>query len=481
MVYGRVRSLDPDKRSCPARLRARCAAACAAGRSRLRAERGSALIEVLVGCVVLAVATAGILNGIDGAQGVAAKNKARSVQATLAQQDIERMRSMPVSSLDNFTQTRTLNVAGADYTVVSRTDWVSDKAGVVNCSNTAAKAEYLKLTSTVTSAATAAKTVTETGLLTPAVGALSTATGSATVQLTDRNGVPVPSGVTVNLTGASSQTATTNSLGCAVFGYIPVGSYDISIPGYVEMESSSPATSTMQVYTGRATFTTMQVDRSASLRANFVQPATGTRTASTVIWDRITVKNANLIGGQKTFIKTTGKATSVDASDLYPFLDGVGVYAGDCAANDPSLYVPTYFNPSATRGWTALNPGDALRAVNVEMPTLRVTVRRTANSTPTFQSSKIMLTPLDTGCTVTATLSAGPFTGVASRVMDTAAPFGRYTLCVSNRATSTDSTTARKITSTQDLRTPVPGTPNRAITVTTGTTNTGTATAGDCF
>ena len=480
MVYGRVRSMDPDKRPCPARLRARCAAAYAAGRSRLRAERGSALIEVLVGCVVLAVATAGILNGIDGAQSVGAKNKARSVQATLAQQDIERMRSMPVASLDNFTQTRTLNVAGADYTVVSRTDWVSDKAGVVNCSNTGAKAEYLKLTSTVTSAATGAKTVTETGLLTPAVGALSTTTGSATVQLTDRNGLAVPSGVPVNLTGASSQSATTNSLGCAVFGFIPVGSYNITIPGYVTMASSSPATSTMQVYTGRATFTPMQVERSASLRANFVQPSGGNMTASQVIWDRITVKNTNLIGGEKTFTRAS-KATSVDATDLYPFLDGVGVYAGDCAANDPSLYSTNYFNPSATRGWTALNPGDALRAVNVEMPMLRVTVRRTSLSTPTFVSSKVMLTPLDTGCTVTATQSAGPFTGVASRVMDIAAPFGRYTLCASNRTNATDSTTARRITTTVDLRTPVPGTPNRATALTTGTTNTGTATAGDCF
>ena len=355
MVYGRVRSMDPDKRPCPARLRARCAAAYAAGRSRLRAERGSALIEVLVGCVVLAVATAGILNGIDGAQSVGAKNKARSVQATLAQQDIERMRSMPVASLDNFTQTRTLNVAGADYTVVSRTDWVSDKAGVVNCSNTGAKAEYLKLTSTVTSAATGAKTVTETGLLTPAVGALSTTTGSATVQLTDRNGSAVPSGVPVTLTGASSQSATTNSLGCAVFGFIPVGSYNITIPGYVTMASSSPATSTMQVYTGRATFTPMQVERPASLRANFVQPATGTSTAS-MVWDRITVKNTNLVGGEKTFTRGS-RATSVDATELYPFLDGVGVFAGTCDANDPSLYVPTYFNPSATRGWTALSPG----------------------------------------------------------------------------------------------------------------------------
>jgi Tfp pilus assembly protein PilV len=487
-----VRSSDPDKRSCPARLRARCAAAYAAGRSRLRAERGSALIEVLVGCVVLAVATAGILNGIDGAQGVAAKNKARSVQATLAQQDIERMRSMPVSSLDNFTQTRTLNVAGADYTVVSRTDWVSDKAGVVNCSNTSAKAEYLKLTSTVTSAATGAKTVTETGLLTPAAGALSTSTGSATVQLTGRNGLPVPSGVTVNLTGASSQTATTNSLGCAVFGFIPVGSYNITIPGRVAMESISPATSTMQVYTGRATFTALQVDIPATLRAIFVPPVGQTITTS-MVWDTITVKNANLIGGKKTFTNTAGRSTSVDAPNLYPFLDGVGVYAGNCAANDPSLYSTNYFNPSATRGWTALLPGDALRSVNVEMPTLRVTVNRqavtpsaagaTTAQVPSWTRTQLMVTQNDgTGCnSVIHTLTNTRTASTTAVLFPIAQPFGHYTVCASTRGQTNTSTSGtaivdRKITTTVNLTSPIPATPNRAITMTTTA-----ATSGVCF
>lgn len=448
---------------------------------------------MLVGCVVLAIATAGILNGIDGAQSVGAKNKARSVQATLAQQDIERMRSMPVTTLDNFTQTRTLNVAGADYTVVSRTDWVSDKAGVVNCSNTAAKADYLKLTSTVTSSATGAKTVTETGLLTPAVGALSTTTGSATVQLTDRNGVPVPSGVPVNLTGASSQSATTNALGCAVFGYIPVGSYNITIPGYVTMASSAPATSTMQVYTGRATYTPLQVDRPARVRANFVQPATGTSTAP-MVWDTITVKNANLVGGKKTFTNTAGRSTSVDAPDLYPFLDGVGVYAGNCDANDPSLYSTNYFNPSATRGWTALLPGDALRAVNVEMPTLRVTVSRqavtpsaagpTTAQVPSWTRTQLMVTQNDgTGCnavihTLTNTKGTANTTAVQFNV---AQPFGHYTLCASTQGQTNTSSTGgtivdRKITTTANLTSPIPGTPNRAITMTTTA-----ATSGVCF
>jgi type II secretory pathway pseudopilin PulG len=139
------------------------------------------LVEVMVGAIVLAIAATAILSGIDGAQGVGARNKARSVQATLAQQDIERMRSLPLTVLDGLSQTQTINVAGVDYTVVSSTAWISDAAGAVNCSSTSAKADYLKLTSSVSSAATGSKTVTETGLLTPPATQANAATGTATV------------------------------------------------------------------------------------------------------------------------------------------------------------------------------------------------------------------------------------------------------------------------------------------------------------
>jgi hypothetical protein len=328
--------------------------------------------------------------------------------------------------------------------------------------------------------------VTETGLLTPAVGALSTASGSATVQLTNRDGLPL-SGVAVNLTGASTQSATTNSLGCAVFGYIPVGSYNITIPGHVAMESSSPATSTMQVYTGRATFTPLQVSLPATVRANFVPPSGQTITTS-MVWDSITVKNGNLVGGEKIFTRAS-RATSVDATDLYPFLDGVGVFAGTCDANDPSLYVPTYFNPSATRGWTALTAG-TLSAVNVEMPTLRVTVNRQAVSppttpaVPTWTRTQLMVTQNDgTGCNsvihqLTNTKASANTTAVQFPI---AQPFGHYTICASTRGRTNQSSTGtaivdRRITTTVNLTSPIPSTPNRAITMTTTA-----ATSGVCF
>jgi Tfp pilus assembly protein PilV len=480
--------MDPDKRSFRARLRARHAAACAAVRARLHSERGSVLVEVLIGSVVVAIATVGILNGLDGAQQAGAANKARSVKSTLAQQDIERLRSIPITALSNLNQTRPVTVAGVTYTVVSTTQWVSDKNGVVNCSDTNAQAEYLKLTSTVTSPGTTSKPVVETGLLTPTVGQLSNTSGSATVKLVDRAGAPL-AGVSVALTGPSSQSATTNSLGCAVFGYIPSGTYTATVNNYVEMDSALPANEPLVVYPGRASFGQMLVDRPALLRATFVPPLNQTFT-TTMTWDRITVKNANLVGASKLFVRTGGASTSVDAANLFPFTDGVGVYAGDCPANDPSLYSASYFNTTATRGYTILNPGDNPRSMNVEMPTLRVTVTRAVAGTgvPTWTTTKLKVTENDaaaasSGCTdviYTLTNSKGATPNNTPVQFNFSAPFGHYTLCASTQGrTSTSNATIvdQKAPSASVDLTTVPPTKDRVQP----TMTTSSASAGACF
>ncbi len=148
----------------------------------------------------------------------------------------------------------------------------------------------------------------------------------------------------------------------------------------------------------------MQVDVPAKVRASFTQPVGQTFTTS-MLWDQITVKNGNLlgVGGTKIFTSTTGRNATVDGAGLYPYLDGVGVYAGSCAANDPEAYKANYFVPGAPRGWTALNPGDNPRTVSVEMPTLRVHVTREPVGTPTatvpsWFRTQLRVTSLDTGC-----------------------------------------------------------------------------------
>jgi Tfp pilus assembly protein PilV len=500
---------DPDKRSCRARLQARLAAAHAAGRARLRAERGSVLVEVMVGAVVLAIATLAILNGIDGAESAGAKNKARSVQASIAQQYIERMRSMPLSELNGLRRgPDTVNVAGVDYSVVWRTDWVSDKLGVINCNSTSAQAEYLKLTSTVTSPITGSKPQTQTGLLTPGTGQLSNTNGTATVQLSDRDG-NAAAGVGVGLSGASTQSATTNALGCAVFGYIPAGSYTITVNGRVTIDSE-PATDAITVYAGRASYNAMQVAIPAKVRASFTQPVGQTFTTS-MLWDQITVKNGNLlgVGGTKIFTSTTGRNATVDGAGLYPYLDGVGVYAGSCAANDPEAYKANYFVPGAPRGYTALNPGDNPRTVSVEMPTLRVLVTREPVGTPTatvpsWFRTQLRVTSLDTGC-VSPLYEVQPTdraTNLNTPVQfDLALPFGKYRICAATRGRTSGTTgTATPAATTIDRRytttttagtspvnpadqalTTVPAPANKQITITTPGTATTANPASLCY
>ncbi len=60
----------------------------------------------MIGALILAISTVAVLNGLDGAQKTGRVNKERSVSATLAQQDIERLRSYPITALSNFSQTR---------------------------------------------------------------------------------------------------------------------------------------------------------------------------------------------------------------------------------------------------------------------------------------------------------------------------------------------------------------------------------------
>jgi hypothetical protein len=452
----------------------------------------------MVGAVVLAIASMAILNGIDGAQSAGAKNKARSVQATLAQQDIERMRAIPITTLSNYRATRTVAVAGVNYTVASRTDWVRDASGTVGCTSDTTQAQYLKLSSTVTSPSTVQRPVEETGLLTPGPGQLSATAGTGTVRIIGRDGQPI-SGITVTLSGPGSFADSTDDLGCAVFGYIPAGTYSAQVAGYVTPDSDVPARKDLVVYAGQASLAQLQIARPASLRATFAAPTGNTLIpAANIIWDTITVANAGLPNGRKVFTRTAGAFTSVDASDLFPFTSAVGVYAGSCTDNDPSTYIANYYQPGG-RGYLALQPGDVFAPVTVEMATMQVNVTRqpvsppTTPAVPSFTSAQVKLIPFNSGCpgyqftaTFAARTTAWPF--------NIAVPFGRYHVCgsITGRTSGTSGTTgqtpvSRRYTTTASATTnptnqadpsfsPVtpPNRQNRTITIITPTASSGT-------
>jgi Tfp pilus assembly protein PilV len=423
--------------------------------NRLRAESGSIMVEVLVGTVLLALTTAAVLDGLDGAQKTGLENRNRSAAATLAQQDIERMRSMPPSVLANLDQTRTVTVGGVPYTVLSQTEWVRDASGLVSCTTEETEAEYIRLSATVTAPASPDRPVTETSLLTPPVGSFDEDTGTAAVKLTDRDGEPWEN-VNVDLAGSSSLSATTNDVGCAIFAFIAAGDWEASVDGdLVTWNGESPPESEVTVAAGKTSLTEIQIDDPGSLRANFVTPG-----GASTMWNAISVANAKLPNGYKSF-QVGAMATSKDATSLFPFHDGYGVFAGTCEANNPALWDSDYFETSG-RGFVVLDPGDLLKSVNVLVPELTVKVTRSTGpgggggSNASFTHGRIYIEQMDSaydcgGVVYNSGEVATPagFASPYEQQFTVPLPFGRYRVCAFTKTSSTGTSTwRRRISST---------------------------------
>lgn len=396
-------------------------------RPLLREERGSLLVEVMVGCLVLGITTVAVLDGLDGAQATGRANKDRTEYATLAQQDIERLRSMPITALANLDQTRTVTVGAVNYTVRSEADWVRDASGVVSCTDDNAQAEYLRLRSTVSSPASADQPVTETTLLTPAPGAFSATAGTAAVRLTDRDGNPLE-GVTVAMTGPSSISSITNELGCAIFAFIPQGNYTAQVTTGVSWTNATPATATVTVNAGRTSLAQIEIDQAASIRAFFQTPG-GTRASAA--WNAMTMAHAKLPSpGSKTYpqVASSTRVTAIDATTLFPHRDAYGVYAGKCLENNPAFWDPDYFVPGGP-GYVALGPGDNLVAVDVVMPTLAITVTKSSTRPATVTARQIDDADPGAVCNELFAWPTAP-SGATTVTFQLQLPFGKYRICV---------------------------------------------------
>jgi type II secretory pathway pseudopilin PulG len=394
--------------------------------SCLSSQQGSLLVEVMVGALVLGITTMAVLSGLDGAQDTGARNKARSEYSALAQQDIERMRSKPITSLSNYSETRLVRVGTVNYTVTSETEWVRDASGVVSCTDDNSQAEYMKVSSSVTSPNDTQRTPTkETTLLTPAPGAFSATSGTAAVLLTDRDGDPI-SGATVSLAGPGSFSEATNSLGCAIFGYIPSGGYTAQVSAGVTWASEVPATAPVTVNPGRTTLSQIEIDSPASLRARFETPS-----GAATQWSRLTVGHAKLPAGRKIFPSATATAlqSSIDAVNLFPHNDAYGVYAGSCLRNNPAYWRSNYYQPGGN-GFIELDPADNLKSVDVTLPTLRVnfTKRNLGGSRYMVQVKQVD----GTGCTENYqhTVPAAIAQNDTNETLTVPLPFGRCKVCI---------------------------------------------------
>ena len=128
------------------------------------------MVEVLMGMLLLALATFAVINGLEGAQATGKRTRQRSVAAALAQQDIERLRAYPITSLvelhaDAHREHRRREL----HRRARRPSGSGTPPTRLNCTDQTGEADYLKISSTVKSPAQR-NPVKEVSLLTPAAG-----------------------------------------------------------------------------------------------------------------------------------------------------------------------------------------------------------------------------------------------------------------------------------------------------------------------
>jgi type II secretory pathway pseudopilin PulG len=406
-----------------------------------RPERGSMLIEVMIGALVLAITTTAVLNGLDGAQKTGGRNKARSVAAALAEQDQERMRALPVADLLPLVSTpytRPVAVKGVDYTVTSSASYATDAGSAsTGCSATAKTQTNLRILSSVTSPLTRG-TVDLVGLVTPpASSGFGSGQGRLIVKVFDRDDVGV-AGATVALSGTASFSEETNASGCAIFPFAPAGNYtaDISKFGLVSWEGTSsvtPAPTLTSTAGQTTTYGQYYLDQPVTILAEF-DTKVGSAAAVAAKSQYVVVNNPKLAAQRKVF-SAASALLQVPAASLFPFLDGYGLYAGQCTnalSNNPGGALPN----------TTLAPGVLPTATNPDLrvPSINIRVIRDDGAvmpvavppTAAIPATTVFIKTAD-GCATTyppQTIVNNPSTGGGlASLPEPGFPYGTYKLC----------------------------------------------------
>ncbi len=391
------------------------------------AQAGFGLVEAIVAAALLLVLGLVLYTSFSAASNTTGRTRDRALAASIATQDQERMRAMPMAVVSNLRETRTQTAGAIAYTVTSRADWVTDSSGTVSCTSTDRSASYLRISTSVTSAALAGRPpVRVESLLAPPNGSFGTNRGSLAIQVVDRDGAG-HSGISVSLTGPASFTETANEFGCVLFGHLPVGNYTASFPnpGCIGPTGDPTSSAPVGVVGETTTVHQFECDGPGRIDASFdterfnlftlvpLQILSWTQQPAQA--ERISVAHSGLPApGTRIFGNGTA-SDQINATSLYPFSSPYAVYSGDCVGADPA----TYGQPRTT---VQVNPGGTY-AATVREPALNLLVTRLG--VPVV-GGRVRVTAKGSGCSGTRTLT----TNSLGRLTEPGMPYGVYDVCV---------------------------------------------------
>jgi hypothetical protein len=154
------------------------------------------LVETLISAAILIVVLFAVLGSLDAASHTAAINRSRTVAASLAEQELERLRSLPAATLASFNEpAKERTIGNTKYLVASNVEWVHDASGTpASCDSDGEQADYIRITSTVTSNVVGkrVKPVQMNSLIAPRVGSFGANQGTLAVQVRNELDAPVP-------------------------------------------------------------------------------------------------------------------------------------------------------------------------------------------------------------------------------------------------------------------------------------------------
>jgi len=304
-------------------------------------QAGFALPELLVSAIVLTLIAAGTITALTAINSASAQERLRGQAQALAQADQARVRSMKISDLsNNFTQARDVTQGtNQQFTVTSTTQFVTESSGTTSCTENTASADYIKVRSSVTwpTIGTRPPVVLES-IIAPPTGSTAVTRGALQVSITNAAGAP-RANVPVSGTGPQAFNGSTSTNGCIIFSNLPVGTYSVtpSLAGMVDPNGLAPAAQTVDVI-GQSTKTlALQYDTPGLVTATF--RVKGYPPTSTVVTNQQATGIMLFNTGMQTerlFGAGAMATTQQTTMTLFPFTSPYAVYAGRCAANNPT-------------------------------------------------------------------------------------------------------------------------------------------------
>lgn len=405
-------------------------------------EAGMALIEILVSALLLLVVAAGVFTAFDVGTRATAQERNRARANSLAEADLERMRSMRIADLATLNETRNVTLDGIVFTVTSTSQFVNEPATTSTCATGTGSRDYLRITSSVTWPGIGSRPpVTASSIVSPPSGSVVPNSGSLLVSVFDSRAAGL-AGVTLSGTGPGSFSGTTNSAGCVLWRNLPAGNYTMTVggtaAGKVDPDGDPPNTptaETVSVVAGGTNTKTLEFDTPGALAVSFVtEPyGNGNPIGSSADAIRVFATGSNLATDYATNPPGTREPTIASPPELYPFISNYTVYAGTCSDNNPD---PTGAGANQSAfAFPIVPPGGTTSPVpSIKLPALHLTVRtgrRSNQSGSPIAGARVRVT--DDNCGVTRTLATNASFQLAlspTGPTDPGLPYGDdYTVC----------------------------------------------------